>query len=35
MYAFVVFVGLALALAVIGEVLDEVLRIAAENGLCA
>ena len=33
MYAFVVFVGLALALAVIGEVLDEVLPIKAPKAL--
>jgi hypothetical protein len=33
MYAFVVFVGLALALAVVGEVLDEVLPIKAPKAL--
>jgi hypothetical protein len=33
MYAFVVFVGLALALAVVGEVLDEVLPIKAPRAL--
>ena len=33
MYAFVVFMGLALALAVIGEVLDEVLPIKAPKAL--
>ena len=33
MYAFVVFVGLALALAVVGEVLDEVLPVKAPKAL--
>jgi len=33
MYAFVVFMGLALALAVVGEVLDEVLPIKAPKAL--
>jgi len=33
MYAFVVFVGLALALAVIGEVLDELLPVKAPKAL--
>jgi hypothetical protein len=33
MYAFVVFVGLALALAVIGEVLDEILPVKAPKAL--
>ncbi|HTR69221.1 MAG TPA: hypothetical protein VMH41_03220 [Mycobacteriales bacterium] len=33
MYAFVVFVGLALALAVVGEVLDEVLPVKAPRAL--
>jgi hypothetical protein len=33
MYAFVVFVGLALALAVVGEVFDEVLPIKAPRAL--
>ena len=33
MYAFVVFMGLALALAVLGEVLDEVLPIKAPKAL--
>ncbi len=33
MYAFVVFVGLALALAVVGQVLDEVLPVKAPKAL--
>ena len=33
MYAFVVFVGLALALAVVGDVLDEVLPVKAPKAL--